>query len=455
LFSSSDGKLIRGLSGPAAHGFELARSSGWLKREIDKGHVVAYAEVPRGNGDGDAQEMAARFSRLVAHPRIAPVTYPFEWTFTALKRAALLHLDLQLSAFDAGLAFRDASAYNVLFAGTAPVFVDLGSFAPYTEGEHWMGLSQFCREFLNPLLLEAHLGLPFQAWYRGSPGGIPSDQLSRVLPARTWLSPRLLALVHLQAHYQRRRDLRTLNRAENTQQHKQLSRPGYRAIIEDMRGLVEGLTSRRRGSLWKDYERSKSYSDEEAHIKAREVALFVTRNSPAMLVDLGCNTGVFSRVAADAGAGAVVGIEADPDALDEAFCEAAAANRRFTALNSDLADPSPGGGWMLEERVALWPRIRADACLALALVHHLVLGRNLLLDEVLATVCDVAPRGLLEFIPCDDPMAQSLVALRRGETRTYTEAEFTSQLSRCARIVSIFDVSKTGRKLIEYERLRP
>ena len=257
-------------------------------------------------------------ARLVAHPRIAPVTYPFEWTFTALKRAALLHLDLQLSAFDAGLAFRDASAYNVLFAGTAPVFVDLGSFAPYTEGEHWMGLSQFCREFLNPLLLEAHLGLPFQAWYRGSPGGIPSDQLSRVACRLAPGSrPGCSALVHLQAHYQRRRDLRTLNRAETAQQHKQLSRAGYRAIIEDMRGLVEGLASRRRGSLWKDYERSKSYSDEEARIKAREVALFVTRNSPAMLVDLGCNTGVFSRVAADAGARAVVGIEADPDALDD------------------------------------------------------------------------------------------------------------------------------------------
>lgn len=187
LFSSSDGQLVRGLSGVALRGFELARSSGWLQRVVDRGQVVAYAEALPSERELDLQEMTAPFDRLITHPRITPVTYPFEWTFTALKRAALLHLDLQLGAFDAGLAFRDASAYNILFDGTTPVFVDLGSFAPYTEGEHWMGLSQFCREFLNPLLLEAHLGVPFQAWYRGSPGGIPSDQLSRSLPLRTWL----------------------------------------------------------------------------------------------------------------------------------------------------------------------------------------------------------------------------------------------------------------------------
>ena len=50
----------------------------------------------------------------------------------------------------------------------------------------------------------------------------------------------------------------------------------------------------------------------------------------------------------------------------------------------DLANPSPAQGWAQPERLSLEQRGPADAVMALALVHHLAIGRNLPLDRIAA-----------------------------------------------------------------------
>ena len=85
-----------------------------------------------------------------------------------LREAALLQLDLMLSALDDGLILKDASPYNVQWRGARPVFVDVGSFERLREGEPWAGYRQFCSLYLNPLLLQAYRGIPFQGLLRGS-----------------------------------------------------------------------------------------------------------------------------------------------------------------------------------------------------------------------------------------------------------------------------------------------
>src|SRR3546814_16988540 len=115
------------------------------------------------------------------HPKIAFVSYPYEWSFSLLKAAALLHLDLHLAALEHGMTLSDASAYNVQFLGPRPLFVDLLSLRRYREGEFWDGHSQFCHQFLNPLLLRALLGVSHNAWYRGALEGITTSEPARQL----------------------------------------------------------------------------------------------------------------------------------------------------------------------------------------------------------------------------------------------------------------------------------
>ena len=83
-----------------------------------------------------------------------------------------------------GFTLSDATAYNVQFEGTRPVFIDHLSVVPYEEGALWNGQRQFAMQFLNPLLLAAYFGVPFNGWLRGSPEGLPSAAISRLLPWR-------------------------------------------------------------------------------------------------------------------------------------------------------------------------------------------------------------------------------------------------------------------------------
>ena len=105
---------------------------------------------------------------LLEHARIGYVSFPYEWSFPALKAAALLHLDLHLELLEHDVTLSDASAYNVQFQGARPIFIDVLSLRRYREGEYWLGHRQFCEQFLNPLLLRALAGVPHNAWYRGS-----------------------------------------------------------------------------------------------------------------------------------------------------------------------------------------------------------------------------------------------------------------------------------------------
>src|SRR5690606_22151701 len=136
---------------------------------------------------------------LIEHDRVPFISYPYEWSFSELKAAALHHLDLQIDLLKRDVVLSDATAYNVQFVGPDPVFIDLLSLRPYREGEFWQGHRQFCEQFLNPLILRSVLGVPHNAWFRGSLEGIPTLHLANMLPLRKRLSWNMLSQVVMPA----------------------------------------------------------------------------------------------------------------------------------------------------------------------------------------------------------------------------------------------------------------
>ena len=69
-------------------------------------------------------------SLVLEHPILSLVSYPFEWTPSMFKDAALALLDLNLSLLPRKLCTQDAHLWNVLFNRTQPVFVDFTSIIP-------------------------------------------------------------------------------------------------------------------------------------------------------------------------------------------------------------------------------------------------------------------------------------------------------------------------------------
>lgn len=448
IFRRGD-EIYRTVAAYAAADYEFVRDSGLMQRLAACGLVLAASEVDRAR----LGPAAAAASYLLEHPLIRFVSYPYEWPFAALKAAALLHLDVQLESLEVDVSLSDATAYNVQFIGPKPIFIDHLSFRRYRDGEIWAGHRQFCEQFLNPLLLRALLGVPHNAWFRGAQEGIPTAELSRMIPLRRKFSWNLLSNVVLPAALEKSSRQADAVIDDRAIQRAMLPRASYRAMLTRLRTWIAGLEPADTGkTVWRDYAGSHSYSSAEVDAKKAFIGEMASAAKPALLWDFGCNTGDYSKVALESGADYAIGFDFDHGALDLAFERAKAEGLAFLPLLMDAANPSPNQGWSESERKGLTARASADALLALAFVHHLAIGRNVPLERVVDWLIGMAPVGVVEFVPKSDPMIRRMLRLRDDIFDDYTEEHFLAAIGRRACIVKSTTVSTSGRRLVCYDR---
>ncbi len=444
-----NGKVFRSVQPVAVPDYEFVRDSGALAPLIENGSIISGEEVnvsvlgPDAPSDGYVLE----------HPVIDFWSYPYEWSFSALKAAALLHLDIQIALLKHNIALSDATPYNIQFIGSKPVFVDFLSFRRYRENEHWDAHRQFCEQFLNPLLLQASFGIPFQQWYRGQPEGITCGDLAKLVKWRHHLSLRMLGHVILPGRVAASNSNKALKSALEAKA-RGLPPSRYTALLNQLRTWVAGLTPKDiRDTTWHDYATDNSYADPEAARKRAFVSDFANETSPSLLIDLGCNTGEYSQAVLEAGAQSVIGLDADHGALEQAFSRAKAKNLSFLPLFQDSANPSPGQGWNHNERKSLAARGQnVNAVIALAFEHHLAIGRNVPLPAVVNWIVSLAPQGVIEFVRKDDPTIQKMLTLRDDIFNEYSVETFVAAMESKARIVRRETVSAAGRELFWYDR---
>ncbi len=447
IYFDGGGHIYRSVNRAAAANYEILKDWSFFERATAAGFFVGGREVDVSSLKSETND--AHY--LIEHPRLSFISYPYEWSFAQLRAAALLHLDLQIFALDRGVALSDASAYNVQFIGARPVFIDLLSFRPYQEGEYWAGQRQFSEQFLNPLLMRSLLGIAHNAWFRGNLEGIPVSDLAGLIPFSRKFSWNILWHVVLPSRLQRTAGQRNVGTA--TGEMRPLPRGAFRRMLVSLRSYIDGLEpADDQPSAWRDYANDNIYAAGETERKRRIVADFADQMRPQCLWDLGCNTGAYAEVAIRAGAGEVIGLDTDPQSLDRAFQRARDHALPLIALHIDAANPSPGQGWNGAERKSLKARADGDALLALAFVHHLAIGRNIPLDWVLEWLVDLAPTGLIEFVPKDDPTVRRMLALRQDIFNDYSETAFATVLGNLARIEHVETISQSGRKVYWYDR---
>ncbi len=404
-----NGRVLRGLSKDGAADYEVLAATRFFPRALEAGEIVGTTSVPLDSLPEEARR--SEWPLILEHQRVPVVSYPYEWTFSMLKAAALLHLDLLQRALAEGLTMKDGYAYNLQFLGARPVFIDVGSFERARPGEPWAGYRQFCQTMLYPLLLTAHKGVRFQPWLRGAVQGIPPVEMRRLFGRAELL--RAGVLKHVLLH--QAMDVRFSGaRASETRQ--ELKAAGFStelqaATVRAIRKLVAGLRWRAGESAWSDYQRTSTYSDEERERKKAFVARSVAAAAPARLCfDLGANDGTYSRIAAEH-ADYVVAADADDLTVDLLFqALAEEGERRILPLVVDLCDPSPSLGWRGRERMGFFERGRPDVVLALALIHHLAITGNVPLAELVDWWHSLGGRLVIEFVDPADPMADRLLA---------------------------------------------
>lgn len=443
---AAGGRIYRAVQAAAAPAYEQARDSGLYRSLAEDGLLVGSEE----RDPALAAPAESPPAYLLEHPRIPFVSYPYEWCFSLHKKAALHHLDVQLAALERGFTLSDATAYNVQFVGAAPAFIDHLSFRPYRDGEIWIGHRQFCMQFLNPLLLWSRRRLAPNAWFRGSLEGIAPEELAPLLSWRDNLSWTVLTHVTAQASLQRRSVRAGL--ASGSHREAKLPRASFRNMLVGLRQFISGLRLQDEKTVWSDYAGNNSYGGAEAEAKRAFVGRMASEVRPALLFDIGCNSGDYSIAALEAGAEHVVGFDYDFGALERAVRRAEEGALPFLPLWLDAANPAPAQGWAQAERKGLRERAAADALVALAFLHHIVIGRTVPLEMAVDWIVGMAPHGVIEFPPKSDPMVQRLLAQRDDIFPDYDEAHFRAAVQRRARIVAQEHLSEGGRLLVRYDR---
>jgi ribosomal protein L11 methylase PrmA len=170
--------------------------------------------------------------------------------------------------------------------------------------------------------------------------------------------------------------------------------------------------------------------------------------------DIGCNVGVFSRIAAER-ARYVVAMDGDHVAIDRLY-RALKADRvpNILPLVVNIADPSPNLGWRNMERKRIDERGRPDLVLALALIHHVVIGANIPLAEFVQWLFDLGGDLVIEFVTREDPMVATLLRNKEDHYHDYHEDVFERTLAAKFQVVKRQSLGSGTRILYYAQRHR-
>lgn len=355
---------------------------------------------------------------LLEHPRVFFPSYPWEWTPEAWVAAGELTLDLCDALIGQGMILKDATPLNVLFEGPRPVFVDVLSIdARDPQSPLWLAYAQFVRTFLLPLAAYRYLGWPLGASIQRRDGYEPADLYPHLGHAQRWRAP-FRSLVTLPFLFEKR-SKPSGGVASNLRQRPEIATAVLRRNLKRLRAQLRELKPAGQDSRWSKYPESADHYTGEDHTRKQAfVREALMRAKPRRVLDLGANTGVYSRIAAEAGA-SVVAWDTDVGASGRNWREAAEKGLSIQPLLADPARPTPATGWRNREWLSLLDRAqgRFDCVMMLGLIHHLLVTDQIPLEEVAALLRDLTTRwAVVEWVPATDPRFAELV---RGRDELY------------------------------------
>jgi SAM-dependent methyltransferase len=345
---------------------------------------------------------------------------------------------------------QDAYPWNVVFRGSTPVFVDLTSVVPVDPHLIWPASLQFKSFFLRPLeacrqgrgqLARARLydnidGIDLEDFCQITSAGYklahPWLMLERWLERRMGSNPALM------------RKLRSAASSTRVTVGAEVRRVFFKRLLARM----QRFRFAGRDDPWSDYYSGIDPSCDKG-AKLRIVQRLLDRFRPKTVLDLGCNTGVFSLVAASRGA-RVVSLDASEACIEALHAQAAAANMSVTPLIADVLCPTPAFGFLGAEYPSLVERVRADVVLCLALMHHLHITGRQSFERITALMDRVTAKHLIfEFVASDDAN-NSLLSLSRPID--YSLQTVVEALRRHFPVTETLDSDRPTRRIIVCSR---
>lgn len=440
-----EGDIFRAFYPEVSPFYERLLLSDRMKKLIARGKVIETDPHPHLQIEG--------FGLVVKHRFIDHPSYCFEWPAKMLKDAAVLTLELALEMNEDNIVFQDASPFNIFFEGPKPVFIDVGSFAEATNNYLWAAYQQFCNFFLFPLYLysSGNTSIP-RALLKDCYEGVPVEDVIKTLGLLEKIRmpgyfgrislPQMVARFSRKLRYRKELDSLYSKASEKID----LSR--LRAnLLRKLRIDIRSIRLPEPQSDWSDYY-EKNIDKRVFDLKKETVRKVLARLAPSSALDIGCNQGVFSILAAEQGA-KVVAVDADHDCVNRLFEISKEKGYNILPLVLNILNPSPGIGWRGIQYSPAGERLKCDMVLALALIHHLVFSGGQNFDRIIKSVMEFQNKWcIFEYVDKDDPMAQLLPRRPSVNYDWYTLENFRNTLESHYREVELIQELSETRALI-------
>jgi SAM-dependent methyltransferase len=410
------GIFYRAVQQEGKRDYDMLMQSNLYQKLIERQLMIAHEEV-------SGEVVRSQAYKILKPQQFSFWTYPYEWSFSQLKDAALLTLKLIKLGLEHGMMLKDANAYNIQFVQGRPMLIDSLSFEAYEEGKPWQAFSQFCQHFLYPLLVFQKSPELSPAILMAYPDGLSAQLTASLLPWKSRLNLNNQLYVYLAA---------TLSKKQGDKQASyKISKQKILQNVAQLRGYIQKLNPRRPEAGWSNYYDETILSDAYLDNKKAVVDELLSTIKPTRIIDAGCNTGAFTMIAAKH-AQEVISFDFDAASIDGLYGALARQEiPNIQTLVADIINPTPSLGWANAERSSLKDRLKGDVVLALALVHHLAIGKNVPFGFISSFFAEITNEWLLiEFVPKSDPKVQLLLQNRKDIFQHYTASYFEEAFQR-------------------------
>ena len=420
--------------------FDYFTNSGCYTHLVKNGLLIPHEQINQ-NLTGDS----AWYTTLKPE-QIPFISYPYEWSFEMLKDAALLTLRLTKEALHFGMILKDATPYNIQWYDGRLRFIDTLSFEKYEEVP-WIAYRQFCENFLGPLLIMHYTKIPLHQLQLAWPDGIPLVVIKSLLPGRSIFS--FHTYLHIYLH--EKIVARGRGHYKDTQK---FPRKKLVNLISSLELLVNKLIFNANESSWSGYYEEASlrnnYLEEKKNIINRWLDRLETINTAA---DLGSNKGEFSRLVAAKGI-YTIATDYDPYCINDLYKSIKdSREKKILPLIVDLANPTPSIGFNNTERSSFHNRLDADLVLALALIHHLAIAKNIPLEKIAGIFHQTSRHLIIEFIPKEDVKIKIMLQQKKDIYPGYSEENFVASFSNFFSIVEKQTIPGSLRTLYLMKRI--
>ena len=421
--------------------FDHLMKSGLYHKLIDEDLMISHHEVALNAEFPD-------FYKKIFPQQLAFISYPYEWSYSQWKQMLLAYVRINEISLKHGMILKDASPYNFTFFNDQCILIDTLSFAFYKDGDPWVAYRQFCEESLAPFLLMHYKDPIWARLYRASINGIPLQFVSKHLPFKTRFNIFCLMHIHLHSRFQNGKGGKA---SSGTGLNKEKLEVLLKSIGKNIARKEKPLF---KNSIWEDYYEKDIESELYLEDKVNIVKKWLVKSQPDITIDLGANTGKFSSLASSLSR-LVYAVESDIFCVDDIHKgNTQVKGNNITTVVADLADPSPGLGWDNQEKSPLLQRLKGDMVMALAIIHHLCLSRNLPIPFIAQLFAATTSRfAIVEFVPKEDPKSVILLQHKGDIFEHYTEESFISSFEEHFRLVASHTFEKSLRKLFLWEKL--